>query len=370
MSQRVLLFVLVVLIIASGILGVMSIKFRSVPASSLYYYRISDRLEPWGISGNLPDVFTEAIGKQYLIMGKFAQTELLMFETLNYVDQLMKKVPYPLSIKYVYGVCGSDLMANKGYLADTLYKKYGSDAHDMIPATYLLDSESAIQQIKNEFDPSNVYILKKNIQRQEGYLLTRNLHEILQNRNEYVVCQKMLQNPYLVNGRKINLRIYLVVMAKHGNVSFYYFDNGFLYYTPLMFKPTSMNPGEVITTGYIDRQVYKENPMTLRDLEQFLGETKYDKLMISVHMLLKKVKMAYQERLRAENAGLPGVKFLVYGCDVAPDSDLQVQLMEINKGPDLNYKDDRDKAVKLTMVRQVMNLVGITQGDYKSLLRV
>ena len=370
MSRRVLLFVLVVLIIASCILGVMSIQFKSVPASSLYYYRISDRLEPWGISGNLPDVFTEAIGKQYLIMGNFAQTELLMFETLNYVDQLMKKVPYPLSIKYVYGVCGSDLMANKGYLADTLYKKYGSDAHDMIPTTYLLDSDSAIQQIKNEFDPSNVYILKKNIQRQEGYLLTRNLHEILQNRNEYVVCQKMLQNPYLVNGRKINLRIYLLVMIKHGNVSFYYFDNGFLYYTPLMFKPASMNPGEVITTGYIDRQVYKENPMTLRDLEQFLGETKYDKLMISVHMLLKKVKMAYQEKLRAENAGLPGVKFLVYGCDVAPDSDLHVQLMEINKGPDLNYKDDRDKAVKLTMVRQVMNLVGITQGDYKSLLRV
>jgi hypothetical protein len=240
----------------------------------------------------------------------------------------------------------------------------------MIPTTYLLDSESSLQQIRKEFDPSNVYILKKNIQRQEGYLLTRNLQEILQNRKEYVVCQKMLQNPYLVNGRKINLRIYLLIMIKHGNVSFYYFDNGFLYYTPLMFKPTSMNPGEVITTGYIDRQVYKENPMTLRDLEQFLGEIKYDKLMISVHMLLKKVKMAYQERLRAENAGLPGVKFLVYGCDVAPDSDLHVQLMEINKGPDLNYKDDRDKAVKLTMVRQVMNLVGITQGDYKSLLRV
>jgi len=48
--------------------------------------------------------------------------------------------------------------------------------------------------------------MKKNIQRQGGLLPTKNLlHHLTQG---YVIAQKLLQDPYLISGRKINCRVY------------------------------------------------------------------------------------------------------------------------------------------------------------------
>ena len=58
-------------------------------------------------------------------------------------------------------------------------------------------------------------------------------------------------------------------------------------------------------------------------------------------------------------------RFNIFGIDIAPDESLNVKIMELNKAPDLSYKDDRDANVKLNMVKDMMNLVGIfeTIGD-------
>ena len=40
--------------------------------------------------------------------------------------------------------------------------------------------------------------------------------------------------------------------------------------------------------------------------------------------------------------------------------------MEFNKAPDLSYKDERDGAVKLNMVKNMLSLVGILKPDNKS----
>lgn len=378
MKLRVLIFTLTVIIITCALLGVVGILkpvFRSSTSSddTIVYFRLNDKLDYTNSSLDVVKVIKEAIGKPLVKAAKYNVTsriDLLFFETLNMIDQLMQRIEYPLSIKYIYGVAGSDLMANKAFLADILYSKYAADAEEIIPKTYIIDKQGELKRLETEFNEKNVYILKKNLQRQEGFIMSNSLQQILDISKDYVVCQKMLQDPYILNGRKINLRVYMLVVVRNEMIEFYYFDNGFLYYTPEYFKPNSTDPKQVITTGYIDRSVYKENPMTFRDLETFLGNDKYDKLMINIHMLLKKVKVAYSDKILFENASIPGTKFLVYGCDIAPNSQLSVQLMEINKGPDLGYKDDRDKMVKLTMVQQVMNIVGINKGNSKSFVRV
>ena len=49
--------------------------------------------------------------------------------------------------------------------------------------------------------------MKKNVQRQEGIRITKDFDQLLNGiKDEYIIVQELLQNPFLVNGRKINLR--------------------------------------------------------------------------------------------------------------------------------------------------------------------
>ena len=56
-------------------------------------------------------------------------------------------------------------------------------------------------------------------------------------------------------------------------------------------------------------------------------------------------------------------KFQVFGADIAPDEDLKVTLMEINKGPDLGFKDGRDGDLKKSMVQDLFK-ISESKGDH------
>ena len=51
------------------------------------------------------------------------------------------------------------------------------------------------------------------------------------------------------------------------------------------------------------------------------------------------------------------VRFQLFGCDIAPDKDLNVRLLEMNKGPDFKPKDERDKNVKMKVHGDIMDLI-------------
>jgi hypothetical protein len=67
-----------------------------------------------------------------------------------------------------------------------------------------------------------------------------------------------------------NLRIYVLVVCNKNNYNIYAYINGFMYYTSKFFEKNSMDFDKNITSGYIDRQVYKENPLTHEDLREYL----------------------------------------------------------------------------------------------------
>ena len=57
------------------------------------------------------------------------------------------------------------------------------------------------------------------------------------------------------------------------------------------------------------------------------------------------------------------ISFQLFGCDIAPDKDLNVKLIEINKGPDLGGKDERDIALKRKDLIDIFNIVGIIPNN-------
>jgi hypothetical protein len=151
----------------------------------------------------------------------------------------------------------------------------------------------------------------------------------------------------------------LVVIQEGQKPRFYVFKDGFLYYTPKPFKRNSTRVDEIITTGYIDRSIYEHNPMTHQDLAQYIGIEAYNILVKNIDFAINAVRECYSDMLSDKNKRLQGTKFSIFGVDIAPDNKLGCKIMEINKGPDLTYKDERDRKVKLNMVKDALNIVGI-----------
>ena len=281
----------------------------------------------------------------------------------------------------IFMLNNTDLMVSKLSLWKFLVNRYGENiASTMIPYTWDLTTDSGVEKFKKEYDPKKLYITKNNNQRQEGIQLHNSLNSVMESRNKALLVQELLQNPYTINGRKINLRVYvLVIRDSHENFKILIYNNGFMYYTAELFEKNNSDFKKNITTGYIDRQVYVENPLTHQDFREYLDSNsrqltpiesyiKQSKSNIilseyvfsQIYHLLSYILETYDDTLGTKSQG---VNFQLYGADIAIDEDLRPQIMEINKGPDLTAKDERDKRLKINMSKDILKSVGLVQDN-------
>jgi hypothetical protein len=269
--------------------------------------------------------------------------------------------------KKLFLIDGCDWIASKMALWELLKEYYQDDASKYMPTSFLLDNIQDLKDFPAHFEankknnPKQMYVLKNYAQRQEGIKLTRNLNEILNGIKEgWYLVQDYKYNPYIINNRKINFRYYMLVVCINGKIEAYIHSDGFLYYTPKYYDPDDMDFDKHITTGYIDRKVYDVNPLTLEDFRIHLdkkGSNLRNKWNNSVETLMNKVMTAISKKICKNTKLDNNVRFQLFGCDVAPDSDLGCTLMEINKGPDLDAKDERDKQVKIQVQKDIFKII-------------
>ncbi len=269
--------------------------------------------------------------------------------------------------KKLFLIDGCDWIGSKLALWELLEDYYKKDASKYMPRTFLLEREKDLKDFPKHFKdnkekrPDQMYVLKNYNQRQEGIKLTRDLDEIMEGlKNGWYLVQDYVYNPYIIDKRKINFRYYMLVTCHNGKIHGYIHKDGFLYYTPDYYDEHDMAFNKHITTGYIDRKVYEVNPLTLQDFRDHLDKKEnglskvWDK---SVKNLMSGVMKAISKKI-CKNKKLDNhFRFQLFGCDVAPDSKLGCTLMEINKGPDLDAKDERDKQVKLRVQRDIFRIV-------------
>jgi hypothetical protein len=246
----------------------------------------------------------------------------------------------------------------------------------MIPYSVDLSDKSELDDFKKNFDKSKLYITKNNNQRQEGIEIHNNLDTIMSSLNKYILVQELLQDPYLINGRKINLRVYcLIIKDTKLNTLVQVYQDGFMYYTAELFERGNASFKKNITTGYVDRKIYEENPLTHGDFKTYLDNPtrkltpveEYFKnsrpnmklstyIFNQINHLLKFILETYITTIGTKTLG---VGFQLYGADIAINEHLKPMIMEINKGPDLSAKDGRDKELKEAMCRDALKSVGL-----------
>lgn len=285
----------------------------------------------------------------------------------NTCEEKVKEFEGTKENKKIYLVDGCDWPASKIHLWKLLKDYYGDKAESLMPKTYLLDDLDDLKNIKSHFDKNttkkkgHMYILKNYAQRQEGLKLVNSYQDILSGYNEgYFLVQDYLYNPYLISNHKINFRYYTLIVCRGGKVEGYIHDAGFVYYTPKFYDEKDMDFDKHITTGYIDRKIYDTNPLTLDDFRAHLekespGSSKLwnsnvNKLM---HDIIEAISMKVCKNKKLQHHTL----FQLFGSDVAPCMDLTASLMEINKGPDLDAKDERDKAIKYSVQEDIFKVV-------------
>ena len=364
---RVAMLLLVLLIV----IVIVYIYYKKYFDSDINYYKNPSC--NYKISETLLDVFDKynIKPKRNNILIKSKNTKTVYLPCLY--DEPVKEILALPKDKYGYYfiINTSDIMVGKDYLANELMNYYGDNYSKFIPVSYITYNQNHMADFKKKYDKYKLYIMKKNVQRQEGIKISNNKKELLESHKDgYVIIQELLQNPYLVGGRKINLRVYFLIVINNSKFNVYVYNDGFMYYTPELFKADSMDISSNITTGYIDRQVYVENPLTHRDFRKYLGDELATDIFDNIRTLIKNITIPYEQKF-LQSQFMPGnIQFQLFGADVAINGDGTAMIMEVNKGPDLGAKDKRDSELKHNLVEDILNIIGIIKKNNNDFIKV
>ena len=309
---------------------------------------------------------------------KYSHTNLHIPCNYDNIEKEINEMQTSHNGKY-FIIDNADNIVGKERLWNNLVKYYGLEKTKLFaPNSYNLFLKNDILRFEREYDKNKLYIIKKNIQQQQGIKITNDKEFIKNGLNDnYVIAQELLQDPYTINGRKINMRFYLLVICKGSEINVYVHDEGFMYYTPDLFKKNSTKISENITTGYIDRKIYDTNPLTHGDLRTYLDdknrqpithvETQLhdisDVFFSRIYKLLSNIFKSYIGNVCIDKKLHNNIKFQLFGADIAVNDNLEPMIMEINKGPDMNAKDERDSAIKHIVIEDMLRLTGIADNS-------
>jgi hypothetical protein len=295
------------------------------------------------------------------------------------IDDEIENIKIKKDVKY-FMIDNCDRLAAKESLWNIVSNRYTKEETlKLMPQTYVLYDEADRKKLFTHFDDNKLYILKKNIQRQNGILILNDITNILSVDRTYVVAQELLQNPYLIDRRKINLRVYVLIICDKSNINISMYNDGFMYYTEDYYEPNTTDLKKNITTGYIDRYIYEINPLTHNDFKIYLDKNreitqneidirmKGNKLseyaFTNIRNMLSKVFSCFVNQVYLNPKMQNNMCFQLFGVDVALDDKLDAKIMEINKGPDLGSKDKRDSEIKHNLVRNLFNKIDLVKTD-------
>jgi hypothetical protein len=281
----------------------------------------------------------------------------------TYIETELRKIKDNVKGKYIFGIKGCDLIVSKDKLWIMLVNKYGLEkAASIMPNTYILYDNSDIRRLIKDHYINKIYIMKKNLQRKEGLFITDSITDINNGYgNGYKVAQTYIRNIYLVNRRKINLRVYLLIIVKDGNVIGYVYRNGKCIYTNKVYDDKQFDFESNITSYNVDPNIYNSNPQTFDDLRIYMNaaDYNYDILFNNIIINLQHTMAAISYILKATDNIKDATLFQLFGLDFIFTNSLKPYLLEFNKGPDFRYVNEVDKKLKGYIMRDIFNLVGL-----------
>lgn len=288
----------------------------------------------------------------------------------NDAEEEIKRIDIKDNSQKIFIIDGCDYIVSKFTLWQILKRYYGREqASKILPNSFLSQKKNDLDQFwlfyNNQINKNSLskFILKKDVQRKEGINIVRarsDIEKIIKNEN--YVLQEYLRDPFIIDGHKVNLRYYLLIVCKPNNVKEGYIHlNGVTHYTLDKYDDESLDFYKNITSSYEEREeyekIYENNPFSVNDFHVYLKNNNYDfeiymkNLVNCLRLMLDATQNYFCNELKNN------IKFQLFGCDIAPDKYLNVRLLELNKGPNFIPRNKKDKDVKSKVVNDLLDLI-------------
>ena len=276
---------------------------------------------------------------------------------------------------------GMEALSRKKNLArhlNAMREKF-PDEYDIYPRTWVLPEQ--FMQFKEQFTEkrNKTFIIKPDARCQgRGIFLTRNIEDIDENENQ--VAQRYMHKPFLIDGLKFDLRLY-VLLASVDPLRLYLHRDGLVRFCTEKYRsPLSSNLDDTFShlTNY---SINKNNDnfvhnvavedtssgskWTYQALEKWLVGHDHDvsNLWESISDTIVKTFLSaspvlrHNYRLTFPTNDDGAMCYQLLGVDIMLDRKLNPYLLEVNRNPSLRCDTPLDTTIKQTALREAFHIV-------------
>lgn len=292
-------------------------------------------------------------------------------------DKLMKMRPYQKINHFpgMYGIC------KKNYLAwnlNRMLKMFPND-FNFFPKTWVLPGDWI--DFKNNFHKNKTFILKPEASCQgKGIFLVKKIEDV--DPTGRYVAQEYLKNPYLIEGFKFDLRIYVLVTGCCP-LRVYVHENGLARLATETFVPPlseNLNDMCMHLTNYA---INKNNSKFIFNEDSAADDVGHKRSLASIYKLLeteghdieklkKDIECIIMKTLSSVQPYLThlykscqpdefsnSMCFEVLGFDVILDSNLRPWVLEVNHTPSFTTDSPLDWKIKKGLIKDTMRILGV-----------
>ncbi|XP_041377177.1 probable tubulin polyglutamylase TTLL9 [Gigantopelta aegis] len=247
---------------------------------------------------------------------------------------------------------------------------------DFFPSTYELPSEYHIFVDEFRRSPGSIWIMKPIAKSQgKGIFLFKRLKDItdwkkgteyqrLAERDggpETYVVQRYIEKPYLIGGRKFDIRIYILVTS-YNPLKVWLYRSGFARFSNTRFSLESIDDNYIhLTNVAIQKTAPDYDPekgckWSTQQLRRYLiakhGQEAAERLFQQINNVLI-FSLQSTQRIMINDKHC----FELYGYDILIDSKLKPWLLEINASPSLTASSKEDYDLKFGLLNDVVNIL-------------
>ena len=345
------------------------------------------------ISSNNKNYYFKLIGNECLLVKKlledngFIQSRSNEQWTIGWSSGHIKLSSYEKLNKYqkVNHFPRSNELTRKDLLYKNLSKLkelFPGTKFDFLPESYILPNEITFLRDKMDKNPNQFWIVKPVASSQgRGIFLTKNINEIPS--NHQTIASRYITNPFLINKKKFDLRIYAFVTSIIP-LRIYRFKEGLTRFSANKYNLDINDRCAHLTNyavnknnkNYIQNESpfevnYNSSKWTLTSLKQYLEENN-----INSELIFSKIDdIIIKTFISCENNLINAISkycsyqencFELYGFDILIDEHLNCWLMEVNLSPNLHFDAAIDLKIKGEMLAEIFDLIRIVPYDIRN----
>ncbi|KAM6303778.1 tubulin polyglutamylase TTLL13 [Podargus strigoides] len=279
-------------------------------------------------------------------------------------------------------ICRKDLLARNLNRMLRLFPK----EYNIFPRTWCLPADYGDFQAYRRTRKIRTFICKPESGCQgKGIFITRNPEDI--KHGEHMICQQYISKPFLIDGFKFDMRVYVLVTSCDPLRIFVYNEGLARFATMKYIDPSRKNLGDTcmhLTNYSINRQSenFVQDDTTgskrkLSTLNAWMAENSYNttklwediediiiKTLISAHPV---VKHHYQTCFPSHTTGC--ACFEILGFDILLDRKLKPWLLEVNHSPSFTTGSRLDCEVKDALLCDTFNLINVHTSNKRKVLK-